>query len=152
MRRLLVLAAVAALAVVLGGARPATAKGPPSAVQQYTEEVPTGAGSHPVTAKGSKTGPISKPLRKIITKTAGKDAAALLNLTSKKQLGAPTRRNASSAPKPSALDAARASASPSAPSVAADTAGGSKLPWLVAALLALAVVALAPLALRGRRR
>lgn len=151
MRRLAFFVVLAALALALGGVRPAAATGPPSAVQQYTEEVPTGGGSNPVTAHKHKEKPASKALYAIVSKTAGKDASALINLTRKKQLGAPQARTASSAPSPSALDAARASGSPSAASVIADT-GGSKLPWLVAALLALTVVALAPLALRGRRR
>lgn len=148
--------AVALLLVVpgiwLAAARPAAAEGPPSAVQQYSEEVPTGSGSKPVTDKKAHvTPPISAGLENLVRARGGKDATALLHVARSKSLGAPHGTESSPGKSAKALQTARAS-SPSSAAVVADTTGSSHLPWLVAALLAMAVVALVPLAARGRRR
>jgi hypothetical protein len=146
-------AALLAAAAALGIARPAAAEGPPSAVEQYSEEVPTGAGSKPVTDKKAKhpSPELSVGLGNLVRQKGGKDATALLRVAKSKSLGAPVRTPGTPLPSKAALRNARA-AVPSAASVVADTAGGSHLPWLVAALLGMAVVALVPLALRARKR
>jgi hypothetical protein len=59
-------------------ATPSALAGPPSAVAQYVEMIPTSTGFQAVSQ--SKTTPISKPVQRSITREGGSDAQALTKI------------------------------------------------------------------------
>ena len=114
MTRLLIPLVVTGLC--LGGAVPATAwaGGPPSAIDQYIEQVPTATGGHETGVPGRIVAPLSKSVQTRLRASAGRAATSLERIGTSSAYGAP-QRSLPERPAPSRLDTRTSAASVGGP-------------------------------------
>jgi hypothetical protein len=135
--------AIAVLLVLTVTAGPAEAagvanagKGPfASAVAQYVEMVPTGAGDKPLGVGTTSTTKLAPRIEKQIHNDAGKDAAALTVVATSSAYGAPTAPAAhpTAKPKPTSTPSSQPTSTPSSPPTSTPTSEPTSQPTTTSA-------------------